>query len=733
MRRMRWSRDDSGVAMVLVMAWSVLMLGLVLVVSTAVINQIRPSDRSEQAYAALSAAEAGLADLEARLQVGSIISVTDDANNEALRGWVPVPGGNTSAEFTYAIDATKSGAVGEVRAYSTGRAGDQVRTIEAVLSKRSTLDYVYLSDIESPSPDTPGVYSTREYSLSGITYQEAARLLCARRWVEPGPVAIDSGGRAIEGGQRNLRFCNWAGIFSNEQIIGRIHTNDVWWLQDTDLSGSLDPDSITSSCRSVDEGLQPGDVGCSAEHRYITASSIRRSSTPGRYQGDSYRPSGIDITQRNPGYDTILDLPESPDLLKRRAAETGCIYTGPTRLRFAVEGGIGYMYVTSPSTKLTRAGCDGEGGDGTRLQSSPTSQSTARVKLDDFSDLVVFVQDVRPTSESNLPGEDYSSPESKFYWEKENRWASGSEPTCATKGSGLSANKYPYVIPNDPGERAGFGGGSNYDGFPSEDADRSSPWYGSTCASGDMYVQGDYKGAIMLTSDNNVVLTSSLRDSQQADPSARAGAPDYGKPSPASTSTLGIAAGRFAYIYRPITDGGQWVDDWRSSNADNPVFNFALLAIQHCFGSQDYDQANNNGFIYLWGSIAQKFRCAVGISSGSGLGKVYKYDDRLSVRTPPYMLELSDEPWGDERTGELTLDTQRVGQTVTWPLLNERESLLSVRNVKLASAPNPADVVWSAAGSQVTIASTTPGLVAIVFEVRVGDAWQTRRLVTLVE
>jgi len=42
----RWS--DSGVAMVLVMAWGLLMLGLVLVVSQAVINQIRPSDRSEK-------------------------------------------------------------------------------------------------------------------------------------------------------------------------------------------------------------------------------------------------------------------------------------------------------------------------------------------------------------------------------------------------------------------------------------------------------------------------------------------------------------------------------------------------------------------------------------------------------------------------------------------------------------------------------------------------------------
>ena len=116
-------RDDRGVAMILVMGWSLLMMGLVLVVSQMVVNQIVPSDRSEKSYAALSAAEAGLADLDGRLQVGTIESVVADASNLALRGWVPVPGGNTDSEFTYAIDATKAGAIGEVRAYAIGRSG----------------------------------------------------------------------------------------------------------------------------------------------------------------------------------------------------------------------------------------------------------------------------------------------------------------------------------------------------------------------------------------------------------------------------------------------------------------------------------------------------------------------------------------------------------------------------------------------------------------------------------
>ena len=723
---------ESGFALIAVIGWAALMMALVAVVATTALRQVVPSDRSEHTFAALSAAEAGLADLEARLQVGTISSVVGDQTNAALSGWVPMPGGNSDAEFTYAVDATKSGSVGEVRAYSAGRSGGVVRILEAVLSKRSTLDYVYMSDIETPSPDTPGVYSTANYSSSGYTYQEAARLLCARRWVEPGPVSISSSGNVTNGNQRNLRFCNWAGIFSSERLIGKVHTNDIWWLESRNLSSTLQEGAITSSCRTSGEGLGPAEVGCPTGHRYITASSSSvggTSSTPDRYQGDAWRPSGSDVTQRNPLYDSVLDLPQNPDLLKARAAEFGCIYTGPTRIRFAQEGGVGYMYVTRPDTKVTRAGCDGEGGDGGMLESPATSQVTRRVNLDDFSDLVVYVQDVRPSTEQDVPFANYGDPNQEYYWEKANRWEVGAEPTCLPKASGRT---YPYVIPSDSVDRSYFASGSTYKGFPSELADPSSPWYGTACASGDLYVQGAYRGAVMLTSDNNVILTGSLMDSQLQDPTATAGSTNYGKPSPASQSVLGIAAAKFAYIYRPVTASGTWVNDWRSSNASNPIFDFALLAIQHCFGSQDYNKSVNNGNIYLWGSIAQKFRCAVGISGGSAYGKVYKYDDRLTLRTPPYMLELSDEPWGDERVGERTPVQQEIGSTKTYSLLAPQDpATAQVRNVRLASAPDPATTSVTPAGSSVTVDAQVPGLIVVVYEVQTADWRDVRRLAVL--
>ena len=54
--------DDDGAAMIFVLAWSVVLVLLVLVVTQVAVNQIVPSDRSERSYAALAAAEAGIQD-----------------------------------------------------------------------------------------------------------------------------------------------------------------------------------------------------------------------------------------------------------------------------------------------------------------------------------------------------------------------------------------------------------------------------------------------------------------------------------------------------------------------------------------------------------------------------------------------------------------------------------------------------------------------------------------------
>ena len=143
--------------------------------------------------------------------------------------------------------------------------------------------------------------------------------------------------------------------------------------------------------------------------------------------------------------------------------------------------------------------------------------------------------------------------------------------------------------------------------------------------------------------------------------------------------------------------------------------------------------STTNGNIYLWGSIAQKYRCAVGISGSSGYGKNYKYDDRLKLRTPPYMLELSDEPWGKERMGEMTVEREALSTPTTWQLLRPDDVAATVKNVKLASAPDATKVTMTPSGSQVTLTSTKAGLIVVTYEVTTTDTRDVRRLVVLAE
>ena len=707
------SHGDRGAAMILVMAWSMLLLLLALVVTRAAIGQILPSDRSERSYEALAAAEAGIDDYRARLLAQPSYFRESDPTNLSLTGWAQVPGGASAGEFTVAVDSSTAGSEGVIRLYSTGRSGNMTRTLEAVLSKRSTLDYVYMSDIETPSPMLPGAYSTAPIAgaVGGQpTSQGVASSLCSRYWYEQGAISP-----TVQGNQRNLNFCQWAGIYSNERIVGKLHTNDVWRLDNVNLSGALDAGAISSACRSTADGLLPGEVGCSENRRFISTAESGITSNNGAnavwppastptYQGDAFRPaSSGDATQRNPRYEPVLELPQSPALLKKRASSNGCVFTGPTRIRFSVETGVGYMYVTSPDTLVTATACGG-----TTLKSStsaPATQVTKKIALNGFTDLVIYVQNVPRPGQADDVDNDY---------DVNNRWTAGTEPTCKPKTTKI----YPYLIPNDTVDRALFNSGSTYRGFPSEQADPASPWYANNCGSGDLYVQGPYKGNLTIATQSNIVLTSSVTDSTSTGAT--------GQPAASSTSALGLVSEKFTYAYRPTKADRTWVGDWKSANAVDPKYNFALLAVDECFAAQDPYYSPRQGNIYLWGSLAQKYRCVVG--STGGYYKQYAFDSRLMNLHPPYMLELSTEPWEVERYSELTPVTQGVGSTA-WPLVTARDGVVTVENAVVQSGAATVAVV----GTTATVAATSAGQVVLSYEVVSASTVETRHLVVTVE
>jgi hypothetical protein len=534
---------------------------------------------------------------------------------------------------------------------------------------------------------------------------------------------------------RNVNFCQWAQIGSTERLEGKVHTNDIWRLMDTDLSGVIDRGQISSSCPDA----PPATWGCSPTHRYINASQGSSPTAPA-----SWIASGSDKTtaptspltwasgtdsvnpdingpnkakNRNPRWDSPLLLPESPSILKQAAAAMGCVYTGPTRILFGADASGPYMWVTSPDTLKTGRYCDGTLAGTSLAATSPTSQPSIKVPLAPFTDLVIYVQDV-PTVGATDPLNPYVLSNNQ----------PGAIPSCQAKttaGAPSRTNTYPYVIPSDADDKALFTAAHTtyYMGFPSEDASTSSPWFKDGCALGDLYVQGQIKGNYTISTSGSVIITGDLYDSSSlmtprpavnASLSTTFGKPEMGSSSiPASPSNLGLVSDKFTFIYRPSTDNnGTAVSSWNTSNVNNVVINAAILVIQECFAAQDATLGAKQGYIYFYGSLAQHYRCAVGRVNTSGYSKAYRYDKRLAYRTPPYMLKLSDDPWRNGRVGEITPNAQTVNTAVTYPVLTAKE-IASGLTVTLPDPPtyDPTRGTAQAVGtSSVSVTPTATGL-----------------------
>jgi hypothetical protein len=468
-------------------------------------------------------------------------------------------------------------------------------------------------------------------------------------------------------------------------------------------------------------------VGCPAHHRYLTtteplySNAIDRATwgSNTRFQGDSFGPTGSDVTRRNPRYEPILELPSASAtaaLMKEKASKQGCVFTGPTRLRFAVESGAGVIKVTSPDSKQTGPNCGGV------LEDMSQPHTTGTITISNFDDLVIYVQDL-PTAGADDPNNDYDT---------NNVWASGTSPTCQNKitSPSPSNNIYPFVIPSDTGESSGFNSSSRPKGFPSYYADVDSPWYGDSCTKGDIYVEGDVLGQVTIAAENNVILTSSLRDSTSSTTSDAT----YGKPNTASQTILGSVSGRFTYIYRPfakyVDSSGRtsftWVSDWRQSKASNPIFNVAMLAVDACFGAQDPSYGNRNGFIYLWGSLSQKYRCVVGYFGG--YSKSYSYDERLTYLVPPYMTSLFGEPWEVKRFAEVNVKSQAVGAS-TYNVLDGYPAGAQLLNPVVVFG----DANVTSIAGEISVSAATPGQVIVRYNVSLNGNEENRRLVISVE
>jgi len=233
------------------------------------------------------------------------------------------------------------------------------------------------------------------------------------------------------------------------------------------------------------------------------------------------------------------------------------------------------------------------------------------------------------------------------------------------------------------------------------------------CGLGNVYIEGSVKGRVTIAAQNNIIVTGNLGvvsttvPANSTNPPNPVGADMIGlvsansvvmyhpvsrdfdtgsttvskSPSNASASCPNISnvTPQTAASSSATPTGGStnntvtctWAQTKTfraadtSSNYDNIPFPGAttsssarylyasIQTLAHSFWVQTYNRGADIGKLSVRGSIAQKWRGAVGTSGGTGFDKDYKYDSRLQFASPPYFPQWTNAVWGAKTTGEL--------------------------------------------------------------------------------
>jgi hypothetical protein len=364
--------------------------------------------------------------------------------------------------------------------------------------------------------------------------------------------------------------CSTIQFASGDTIQGPLHSNDTLTICGSTFNGT-----VTTSNPNSPIYVKPG--GCS-------------NATWGVGTGPIYQAA---ITM--PPTNAELKKETRNDLTASEVPIPGCLYTGPTVITFTSNG---KMNVKSPWTlktniAATAAGATAPAKCGVPGTASGSLGSTSGATIDVIPANVIYVQNV-PTLTTD-PNYRSGTPTSFACVNSNAGWTFG---TTQFPASG-------ELTPN----------GST----------SANPAYG--CKNGDLFVQGQFKGAMTMAAENYIYVTGDLTYVD------------------AAQDILGLVGNGAVWVWNPMkTQNGntrpQLTDSSRTINA-------AILSVAHTFQVQNYDQGSTSrGTLNVVGSIAQTFRGPVGLTSGVGYLKNYKYDTRLAFMAPPKFLSPVSSAYG---------------------------------------------------------------------------------------
>lgn len=373
--RSRIEDRERGVALVMVIGMTVLLSGLV-VAGIAYSTGAARSSRSDQSWnAALAAAYAGVEEYESRLandlgyfaygnpaapfsasSAGRLTLPSGAAANPAFGvgaagPWAAVAGSSGEAHFRYEVDNSRFYIDGTLRLRSTGRSGDETRTIVADIKQKGFIDFLYFTDYEVMDPQALNPASTANCAIH--YYSGVSRSHCT---------TINFGGA--------------------DEINGPLHSNDA----------------IMTNGPARFNGKVTTAYKASSGANYVRSGTAPTFLLPGDPQ--NVATIGMPATNSQIKKETRSDLPAEVPV-------TGCLYTGPTKITLHDNG---EMTVISPWTKRTNTtGASDTGGSSPAKCGTPGSSGLAarsggawvgqRIPIP--QNLVVYVQNV-PNVASNV-------------------------------------------------------------------------------------------------------------------------------------------------------------------------------------------------------------------------------------------------------------------------------------------------------------------------------------------
>jgi hypothetical protein len=302
---MRLHDDEQGVALITVIALSLVLALLVTALLTYGVGSMRQARYDQDWHASLAAANGGVDDFLARINRDTDYwreadDCTDcspglDPDNDALDGnFADVPGG--TAQFSYDVDASTIGSTGVIVVTSTGRVNGVTRAVRAELRRRSFLDYLYFTEYETLDPIA--------YSPSS---QAWAASNCSRHRYDSPPRSS------------SCSDIIWA---NGDSVDGPFHSNDQIAVSGTPWWGG----PATTSKPDGTYWDHPAGRSC-----------LGRNNPSGSCNSNPSFAEGLEFSEP-------LTLPPSNNQIKAEADPAiggeGCMYVGATFLRFNSDGSV---------------------------------------------------------------------------------------------------------------------------------------------------------------------------------------------------------------------------------------------------------------------------------------------------------------------------------------------------------------------------------------------------------